>query len=339
MNADAIRRTSPRIAGFVLGLVMLAGVAQAAEPVHVRAGISPPTARIGERVTYRGRVIVHGGAGPTEIRWSNPENTETVIWGSLVPRYVRGAAKGRAGKAAREPAAAASVYDTAFVDVGLQVFETGVVSIPGLQFEVKEGAQWVSHRLPIVQMPIVPQLTAADSNAKLRPLRGPLGAPWWERVPWTIVIGVIAVLIAAYLIWRRLRRRKPAAAPALRPAVAIEDPAAEALRELAALRKLQLPEAGRFDEHAFALTKILRRFLERTRMTPRPGFTTPELVAHLNAAGLVDLDVERIATLLRGWDMVKFARAPSGADEARGAESAVEGIVRSGMTQRRGEAA
>lgn len=325
--------------GAVLALILAAAPAAADAPVRVRAAITPPTAELGERVLYRGTVVLHGGAGPSAIRWSRPDSSGVLVWGELAPRYARGRAPAPVGDAARGPAGASAAFDTAWVEVPLQIFETGVVTVPGLVFEVQEGSSWTPHRLPVVRMPIVPVLAAADSNARLKPLRGPLEAPWWERVPWTFVLAALAVLALTWWVWRWLRRRRPAAVPVPAPAAARESPVAEALRELAALRRLQLVDAGRYADHAFALTRILRRFLERTRSTPRPGHTTPELVADLREAGLADAEVARIAALLGYWDRLKFARAGSAPAEARDAEDAVEAFVRGGAPGAQGEAA
>lgn len=323
----------------LLALALAAGPAAADAPVRVRAAIAPPTAELGERVVYRGTVVLHGGAGPSVIRWSRPDSSDVLVWGELVPRYARGRVPSRVGSDARRPADVSGAYDTAYVEVPLQIFDTGVVTVPGLAFEVQEGSEWIAHRLPLVRMPVVPVLAAADSNARLKPLRGPLDAPWWETVPWAFVIAAVVVLALAVWLWRRLRRRRPATAPAPAPALARESPMAEALRELAALRRLQLVDAGRYADHAFALTRILRRFLERTRSTPRPGHTTPELIADLRGAGLADEEVARIARLLGYWDRLKFARAGSAPAEARAAEDAVEAFVRGGASGSQGEAA
>jgi hypothetical protein len=318
-------RGAGRSCAAALALALAAVPAAAEPPLRVRAAVTPPAAQLGARVTYRGTVVLHGGTGPASIRWARPDSSEDLLWGELRPRYAQGAAS--------------ALYDTAHVEANLQLFDTGVVTVPGLRFEVQEGSRWVAYRLPLVEMAIVPTVAAADSNPRLRPLRGPLAAPWWERVPWTIVLGALAILAITFLLWRRLRRRRPAAAPATVPRLAHEDPAAEALRELAALRRLQLPEAGRYADHAFALTRILRRFLERTRSTPRPGHTTPELIADLREAGLGEAEVTRIAGLLGYWDRLKFARAGSAPGEARDAEDAVETLVRAGAPAARGEAA
>jgi hypothetical protein len=137
-----------------------------------------------------------------------------------------------------------------------------------------------------------------------------------------VVLGLAAAVL---LVWR-LRRRKVKAEPMQAPAR--KHPAAEALDALAALRGLRLPEHGRFAEHAFHLTRILRRLLEATEATPRPGDSTPELLGHLEAARLEPADLRRLGELLAAWDRVKFARAASSLEEAGRAEAAVEDLVR-----------
>jgi hypothetical protein len=173
---------------------------------------------------------------------------------------------------------------------------------------------------------VAPVVSASDTSARLRGLRGPLAAPWWERVPWRIVLLVAAALaVLATTLFALSRRRPVPVAPA--PVVA-RDPATQALAELDALRRLGLPARTRFAEHAFQLGRIVRRFLEATAGTPLPGDTTPEFVGHLEAAQLSGDDLKRIDTLMRFWDRVKFARAEESADEALRAEQSVESLVR-----------
>jgi hypothetical protein len=307
----ARRRDRPRarvvaLAGLLLGL---AGASALADPmpVRLRASVAPGAVLLGERVTYRGQVAYPVGSRP--YQWLPPEPDPDLTWGSPVPRLARSAAG----------------WDTLYVEVPLQVFRLGAVAIPGLRFRSGEPGRPL-HRLPNVTLFIRPVLTAADSNADLRPPRGPLAAPWWERVPWRWVVlgvGVLAGLVAL-VVWLRRRKRRPA--PAQAPLRL--DPAVAALAELEALRKRRLPAQGLFAEHAFQLTRILRCYLEAVVRTPRPGHTSAELVAVLERAGLGAADVERIAVLLRGWDRVKFARAAWTPEDCIQAEGAVEALIR-----------
>jgi hypothetical protein len=275
---------------------------QDAKP-RVRASVNPGKAHVGEPVIYRGIVVLPRGSKP---RWLPPEKIEALTWGTPRPALRTGAA------------------DTLSIEIPVQAFQLGAITIPGLRFEEPrlEGVQ----RLPGVTLEVQPVLTPADSNAELRPARGPLPAPWWERVPWLwVVYGILALVLIVALVrwWRARRRRGPAAVP-----VPVLDPAARALEALAALRARNLPAGGRFAEHAFELTQLLRRYLEEVTYVPRPGHTTPELVEVLRRTRIDAEDLHRLQGLLRTWDRVKFARATTNVEESVRAEEAVERLVR-----------
>jgi hypothetical protein len=284
----------------------------AAEAIQVRATVSPGSAQIGERVRYRGVVVLPEGT--LTARWLKPESHPDLTWGSLEPRRVRGGGPGG------PPA------DTLFVEADLQAFQTGTVMVPGLRFEVAGTGtgETVEQRLPGVALRITPLLSAADSHADLRPVRGPLRAPWWEQVPWRwVVIGAsILAAVVGLVVWLRRRRPRTTSGPM------VVDPGAAALAELAALRGLRLPAHGRYAEHAFYLTRILRRFLEAVVRTPRPGHTSDEFVAALERTRLSDDHRRILAALLRVWDRVKFARAGSSVEESVRAEETVEQMIR-----------
>ena len=153
-------------------------------------------------------------------------------------------------------------------------------------------------------------------------------------MPWFWIVVALAGIALVVSLVRRWLRRKPKPR-AVRPSTAAHapvrlrlDPAAEALRALAALRARELPSAGRFGEHALELTAILRRYLESTVSTPRPGDTSGELLERLRASRLDPDDLVRLEGLLALWDRVKFARAPLTEVEAVKTEDAVEGYVR-----------
>ena len=279
----------------------------------------PGIARIGQAVVYRGRVVV-----PREfaLLWQVPVGGGAFEWG--VPRIRRIPAY----SGSRSRSGELLLADTVQIELPLQAFTPGMLSVPGLGFEVRQpGGIRRTGRLPMLRLAVASVVSPDDTSATLRPLRGPLGAPWWERVPWRVVgLAALALVLVAFIVWRTRRRHAPVAGLArIRPP---RDPATVALEALGALRESRLPEHGRFAGHAFELTRILRRFLEATQGAPRPGDSTPELVIHLGATRLTPAERENVAELLATWDRVKFARVASSLVEARWAEDAVEGLAR-----------
>lgn len=313
--------------------------AQAQSP-QVRVTLKPNVAALGEPVTYRVEVI---GWLANPVTWMDPDTGSALTWGPPRAGVSRGhpRRRDRFGPGARSPRMEEATTDTVWIERRLQAFELGSVPVPGLRFRYSPpnstGGATAVGQAPIIRLVVMPMLSAADSNATLRPVHGPLAAPWWERIPWRWIAVALVALALAILLWRALRRRKPVAPPVV--VQPTRSAAAIALESLAALRALKLPDQGRFAEHAFRLGQILRHYLEATWPATRPGDTTPELVRHLGEAGLSDEDLKRLAGLLRVWDRVKFAREPFTADEAHRAETAVEGFVRRATTTPSQEAA
>ncbi|HUK64846.1 MAG TPA: hypothetical protein VLV15_16015, partial [Dongiaceae bacterium] len=182
---------------------------------------------------------------------------------------------------------------------------------------------------------VVPVIPATDTTADLRPVRGPIAAPWWEVVPWGWVIAIAGV--AGVITWLLTRRRKrPALVAAPVPRL---DPAEAALKRLQELKARGLPEAGEFGQHALELTAILRRFLEATSTRLRPGFTTAELSRRLEDESVPSEAAKLLMNLMRSWDRVKFGQAPFTIDEARRSEGAVEAFIQRRRRVPRQEAA
>ena len=312
------RRPVQRIPDAMLPEALRGTSISTGEKVEMHVRVSPSPARVGEAIRYRAHVVVEMDQ---KVRFDPPQSGGEFTWSDV-----------RAGRE-HPPWWRRTAYeacDSVWFEARLQVFTTGVVSIPG---PVVHLAPTRYTRIPTAHLVVTPTVTAADSNQSLRGLHGPLGAPWWEKVPLGLLVAGLALLVAWFVVLRKLRRRerKPvrrAVTPAAVPSRPRIDPAAEALRALFTLRAKKLPAQQRFGEHALELTAILRRFLEATVATPRPGDTSGELLERLRATRHEKADLERLEGLLGLWDRVKFARAPLTEAEAIRCEDAVEAYVR-----------
>jgi len=289
-----------------------------------RVYVTPSTAHVGQAVRY---LAVVKADRDQRVQFQPPQAGGDLSWSQL-----------RAGR--NHPRwwtqSAYEAKDSVWFEARLQVFATGIVSVPGITAQVDPApgtARAGAIHLPAARILIEPSVTAADSDQTLRGLHGPLGAPWWERLPMALIVTALLLVAAWVFVLRKLRRpqrklvRRPAA-PVLAPSRPRIDPAAEALRALFTLRAKKLPAQQRFGEHALELTAILRRFLEATVATPRPGDTSGELLERLKASRLEKADLERLEGLLGLWDRVKFARAPLTETEATRCEESVEAYVR-----------
>ena len=303
----------PRLLPFALEFAALAialvvGAAGAAD-LSVGSSVTPAYVHIGETANLSAFVELPPGA-LMQPKWLPPDSSAVLTWGPLRP--------------SRHPTRSGH-GDTLFIEASVQAFQLGNIVIPGMAFidAAKPGSPPM--RLPAVRLTVLPVIPASDSAADLKPVRGPLKAPWWELVPWgwVIAIGLLAGALAWWVMW--LRRRPVATVTAMVP---FRDPGEVALTRLAELRARGLPEAGQFGTHAFELTGILRRFLEATTVQLRPGFTTSHLSRRLEEESVPAGEAMVLVSLLRVWDRVKFARAPFTPDEARKSEDAVEQFVR-----------
>src|SRR5439155_23623380 len=90
------------------------------------ATVTPGTVKLGQRILYRGRALYQYG-GP--VQWLPPEPDPAFTWGMLTARILHAQTGQGAGNAARLPNRPA--FDTLTVEAPLQVFKTGVVTIPG----------------------------------------------------------------------------------------------------------------------------------------------------------------------------------------------------------------
>lgn len=205
-----------------------------------------------------------------------------------------------------------AAWDTGSVAVGMpdaivMLADSSVISVP------VDASVYVRTVLPGDTTMRVPR--------EQRPLF-PRVAGWWEQW-WMAALAVALVALVIAAAWRKRRR-------AVNRAVeAIVEPYDRALREFAALERLELVSAGETGHHVSASLDILRAYL--TARVPELTYaqTGRELLLALRGNELVP--EERLAALFEAGEAVRFGnahltpeRARSLAREARAIASEVE---------------
>lgn len=139
---------------------------------------------------------------------------------------------------------------------------------------------------------------------------------------WWIAAGVL--LLAAVLLFLRLRSRPPIPEPSPIPAD---------VRALAALKDLadrNLPGRGRIQRFFFELTDIARAFMEDRYGISAPERTTREFIEEAERHPLLSSDqASMLGDLLRSADLVKFAGDRPATSECEGALALVRSFVES----------
>ncbi len=138
----------------------------------------------------------------------------------------------------------------------------------------------------------------------------PFHTPWWEYALWAL--GAIAVAAALLLLARYLMNRKGAGlAKGVDPWVNLT----QRLRQL----KIEGPFGAEAQEEFFyRLSLLVREGIELRTEIPATDRTFKELREPLRKRlPLATKDVEAVLAFLERADMIKFAGAPSGVEEAQ----------------------
>jgi hypothetical protein len=140
-------------------------------------------------------------------------------------------------------------------------------------------------------------VSAAAPDEDIRDIRGPKSIfPLWQLLAWIAVGAVVA--LAAYVLWRRLRRPSP---PRRLELFEI------ALQRLEDIRSLMQPSMVR--EFSIAISDVVRQYIEAQMKITATHRTTEEFLRDLLDSSNAALTAHRnlLAEFLQACDMAKFA--------------------------------
>jgi hypothetical protein len=191
----------------------------------------------------------------------------------------------------------------------LTCFDSGFYTIPPIRFYYRKLPD-TTIRFEQTDISILTVHTlAVDTTLAIKPIKGPVKIPYsfLEYLPW-IFAGIIFIVIAVFLIYYYLQRRKGEPIFLLRPGVKYQ-PHELALMELEKLRLKKLWQSGKPKDYHTELTDILRKYIEDRFRLMAMESTSSEILADLEEKTAVTRESrELLGRVLTMADLVKFAK-------------------------------
>jgi hypothetical protein len=254
-------------------------------------------AHIGDPVTYYLRVTAPAAA---EVEFLPPEMEPDEL---EIRESGEGERESEAGK----------VRERRFV---LKSFQTGSHSLPPATVRLRfpAGGEETLKSAPLV-LKIESLLDPSHPPSDIRDIKPPLELEVSYRGLIFLLIGGLALAALAVFLARKVFRRKEKVVPLPPPLPAHEI----AYRELARIRKADLPSRGRIKEYYFRISDVLRHYLENRFRLRAPERTTEEFLIDMATTNVLSLGhQDLVGSFLSHCDLVKFARYGPTAPEIEG---------------------
>jgi hypothetical protein len=187
------------------------------------------------------------------------------------------------------------------------------LQIAPLRYRMEAGkGEWQMANWKEIAIRVTTSVGPVDPS-QLRDIPGPEPIPE-EKSPWIPILqwsGAAFVALAAIMFALEWRRRHAKPEPDL-------PPHEWAVRELARLDSLGLPQHGQAERFHTLLSDTIRRYLELRFQLRAPRQTTAEFLEAMRNAPQLDTDQRNLLRdFLERCDLAKFARADYSADECR----------------------
>ena len=187
------------------------------------------------------------------------------------------------------------------------------LQISPLRYRMEAGkGEWQTANWKEVAIRVTTVVDRVDPS-QLRDIPGPepiaeSKSPWIPVLRWSGAALVALAAIMFALEWRRRHKRPTPELP----------PHEWAVRELARLEGMGLPQHGQAERFHTLLSDTIRRYLELRFQLRAPRQTTTEFLEAMRTAPQLDADQRNLLQgFLERCDLAKFARADYSADECR----------------------
>ncbi len=194
----------------------------------------------------------------------------------------------------------------------LTLFDTGMFFIPPLVF-VYHSDNYTDSILSTPDLFLVLSFPVDSANT-IRDIKGIYKVPIGFREIYPFILIFLGMVIISLLIWYIIKKKKQNE-PIIFRAKPIDPPDVVALRELDRLKSEKLWQQGKVKEYYSGISDILRVYIEGRFGIAAPEQTSDEILTGIRETVHNNKDYDRLKSVLRLADLVKFAKANPEPDE------------------------
>ena len=216
----------------------------------------------------------------------------------------------------------------------LAAYDTGTFAIPAIELQYHETGDTVVRAIQTDPIDILVYSAGGDTIAAPHDIKPPVSTPlaFADFLPYVVGILISAILVIAYLWWKKWRKRPQKTEES--HVIEIEiDPFERALKRFVDLNNRKLWESGFVKEYWSEVTEIVREFIEGAFGIPALEMTTDELFRACK--GLEILSEMEYLKLFTDADLVKFAKFIPDAENCKEALLIAEKIVKQANLRRK----
>ncbi|MGE0615681.1 MAG: hypothetical protein AB7P04_08560 [Bacteriovoracia bacterium] len=184
--------------------------------------------------------------------------------------------------------------------------KSGKLMLPSLAIVGKDG-QTFARSNPFPVEVIGPEAENGGQEIKPAELKDPvkLSFPWMAVAFFTLLIlGIVGAIVYAAIRWSRGKRKSAENPLPAAPPIPYD---LAALNALTALAEKELWKIGKFKQHYFRVSEIIKVYLGERYDFDAPESTSSEIVAQLEALGAADQVVDQVEKFFDNVDIIKFA--------------------------------
>lgn len=187
-------------------------------------------------------------------------------------------------------------------------FDSGYYAIPPVTFNYQVNNDTAHHKAETEALLLTVRTIPVDTTQAIKEIKEPLEVPfaWEEALPY--IIGGVAIIAVAILVYWLIRKYRKKGKEEVIPAIPARPAHEIALEELALIEKEKLWQQGLIKQYHSRLADAVRQYIEYRYDIRAMELPTDETLAVMNKRISDPMIREKLKQLLVLADLVKFAK-------------------------------